>query len=109
LYKTGYDPNGMIDIFEKIESLNRRQPGKVSKFFATHPPTGDRIVKVQKNIEDFLKAQPQYVVSTSEFEMVKARLAALENRRKGDVPDPNRPRLRKAPEKLGELASRRTQ
>jgi predicted Zn-dependent protease len=104
LYKTGYDPNGMVDIFEKIEALQRQKPGKVSKLFSTHPPTGDRIVKVQKDIEEFLKSQPQYVVTTSEFDQVKARLLALENRRKGDVPNPNRPTLRRAPEKLTELA-----
>ena len=115
LYKTGYDPNGMVDMFEKIEALQRKQPGRVSKFFGTHPPTGDRIVKVQKNIEEHLKSQPQYVVTTSEFNEVKARLMMLESRHKGDTPDPNRPRLRKAPEKLAELAkstdafSRRTQ
>ena len=103
LYKTGYDPNGMVDMFEKIESLQRKKPGKVSQFFSTHPPTGDRIVKVQKDIEEFLKSQPQYVVTTSEFNQVKARLLSLENRR--DVPNPNRPTLRK-PEKLTELASR---
>jgi beta-barrel assembly-enhancing protease len=98
LYKSGYDPNGMVDIFEKIESLNRKRPGIVSRAFSTHPPTGDRIVSVQKNIQDLLKEQPQYVVTTSEFNQVKARLMMLENRRKGDVPDPNRPTLRKAPE-----------
>ncbi len=99
LYKTGYDPNGMVDIFERIQSLERKQPGKVSKFFSTHPPTGDRITKVQKDIEEFLKSQPQYVVNTSEFAAVKARLLSLERRR--DVPDPNRPTLRR---KLAELA-----
>jgi|SRR5579872_122585 len=104
LYKTGYDPNGMVDIFEKIDSLQRQRPGKVSAFFSTHPPTGTRIIKVQKDIEEYLKAQPQYVVTTSEFERVKARLLELENRRKGDVPNPNRPTLRRAPEKLSELA-----
>src|SRR5262249_6961040 len=98
LYKTGYDPNGMVDIFEKIESLERRKPGKVSKYFSTHPPTGDRIVKVQKNIEEILKSQPQYVVTTSEFNDVKTRLMALENRKHGDTPDRDRPRLKKAPE-----------
>ncbi len=63
-----------------------------------------REVKVQKDIQEFLKSQPQYVVTTSEFAAVKARLLALENRR--DVPDPKRPTLRKAPEKLTQLASR---
>jgi predicted Zn-dependent protease len=105
LYKTGYDPNGMVDIFEKIQSLDRRNPGKVSKLFQTHPPTGDRIVTVQKNIQTLLKDQPQYVVTTSEFSQVKERLTMLENRRKGDVPDPRRPTLKKAPDpKLAEMA-----
>jgi beta-barrel assembly-enhancing protease len=99
LYKTGYDPNGMVDIFEKIEALNKTKPGRVSKFFSTHPPTGDRIVTVQKNIQDLLKSQPQYVVTTSEFDVVKARLTALENRRKlGPQDDPNRPQLHRAPD-----------
>jgi beta-barrel assembly-enhancing protease len=106
LYKTGYDPNGMVDIFEKIESLNKQKPGRVSKYFQTHPPTGDRIVKVQQNIQDLLKSQPQYVVTTSEFDIVKARLAMLENRRKlTPQDDPNRPQLRRAPDRnLGLVA-----
>jgi beta-barrel assembly-enhancing protease len=100
LYKTGYDPNGLVDIFEKIESLNRQKPGRLSKYFSTHPPTGDRIVTVQKNIQDLLKSQPQYVVTTSEFDSIKSRLAMLENRRKlMPQDDPNRPQLRRAPDR----------
>jgi predicted Zn-dependent protease len=98
LYKTGYDPNGMVDIFEKIEALNKTKPGRVSKYFSTHPPTGDRIVTVQRNIQTLLKAQPEYIVTTSEFDNVKARLAVLERRRKlGPQDDPNRPQLKRAP------------
>src|SRR5271155_3890040 len=103
LYKTGYDPAGMVDMFEKIQALSLKQPGRVSKFFATHPATGDRIVKVQNDIQTLLKAQPQYVVNTSEFNDVKARLLALEKRKKNDPVDPNRPRLRRAPDR--ELAA----
>lgn len=104
LYKSGYDPNGMVEIFEKIDALSS-QPGRVSKLFQNHPPTGDRIVTVQKDIQDLLKAQPQYVVNTSEFDDVKARLAMLENRRKTDVPNPSRPTLKRAPEqKMAGLA-----
>ena len=97
MYKTGYDPGGFVDIFEKILSLDKRKPGKVSKYFSTHPPTGDRIATAHKNIQELLKAQPQYVVTTSEFNEVKARLIALENRRKIDPGDVNRPRLRTRP------------
>jgi predicted Zn-dependent protease len=94
MYKAGYDPAGLVDIFERIASLNQRKPGRVAKYFSNHPPTGERITTVQKYIQTLLKEQPQYVVTTSEFNQVKARLMELENRRKDDLPDPNRPRLR---------------
>jgi hypothetical protein len=46
-----------------------------------------------------LKARPEYVVTTSEFDDVKARLAMLENQRRPDktTDDPNKPTLRKNP------------
>jgi len=65
--------------------------------FSTHPPTDDRIVKAQQNIQSMLKERPEYVVTTSEFNDVKARLMAFHNRRKADPKDPNRPQLKKAP------------
>jgi len=79
MYKAGYDPNGFVNIFEKILALDSRRPGAVAKLFLTHPPTSERIETVQKNIQNLLKAQPQYVVDTSEFDSLKARLQALEN------------------------------
>ncbi len=99
MYKAGYDPNGFIDFFERMESLEKRKPGAISKVFRSHPPMGDRIVTAQKNVAELLKERPEYVITTSEFEQVKDRLMAMSNRRKvgGKDDDPNRPRLRKAP------------
>lgn len=98
MYKTGYDPTAFVDFFEKIETLEKRKPGTVSKLFSTHPPTDDRIVKSQKEIAG-LRAKPEYVVTTSEFNDVKARLAMLENQRRPDrtSTDPNKPTLRRNP------------
>jgi predicted Zn-dependent protease len=48
------------DFFEKVQMLEKRKPGTMSKLFSTHPPTGDRIAKSQKEIAD-LKARPEYV------------------------------------------------
>src|SRR3974390_2399973 len=79
MYKTGYDPTAFVDFFEKIQTLEKRKPGTMSKVFSTHPLTDDRIKNAQKNIQEILKAKPEYVVSTSEFDGVKARLMALEN------------------------------
>lgn len=104
MYKTGYDPNGFVDFFEKIETLEKRKPGTVSKLFSTHPPTDDRIVRTQKEITD-LKPRPEYVVTTSEFNDVKARLAMLENQRRPDkdTGDPNKPTLRRNPNSNGPI------
>ena len=35
IYKTGYDPTAFIDFFEKIETMEKRKPGTMSKLFAT--------------------------------------------------------------------------
>ncbi len=98
MYKAGYDPTAFVDFFEKIQTLEKRKPGTMSKLFASHPPTDDRITKSQTEISD-LKPRPEYVVTTSEFNDVKLRLAMLENQRRPDKTgdDPNKPTLRKNP------------
>jgi len=97
LYKAGYDPGAFVDFFEKILSKERKKPGTMAKIFASHPMTADRIKDSQKNIQEVLKAKPEYVVTTSEFNDVKSRLMTMHNRRKPDDKDVNRPRLRRAP------------
>jgi beta-barrel assembly-enhancing protease len=95
MYKAGYDPNALINFFEKIQAREKRKPGTVSKVFATHPQTPDRIRKSQKEIATILPARANYVETTSEFNDVKARLAVLEHRRKAIEPSPDRPVLRR--------------
>jgi predicted Zn-dependent protease len=82
MYKAGYDPNAFVTFFEKVEAEEKRQPGSVPKFFSTHPPTPERVVNIQKEISDVLPAREQYIVTTSEFDTVKARLHGIENRTK---------------------------
>jgi predicted Zn-dependent protease len=97
MYKSGYDPGAFVDFFEKIQSMEKKKPGTMSKVFSTHPLTEDRIQTAQKNIQEYLKERPEYVITTSEFNDVKGRLASLHNKRKIDNQDLNRPTLRKAP------------
>ena len=77
LWKSGYDPNASVDMFERVESTERRQPGSVSKLFRTHPLTADRIEQTQKNIDGLLPSRENYVLNTSEYEDVRARLNNL--------------------------------
>ncbi|HUP03346.1 MAG TPA: M48 family metallopeptidase [Bryobacteraceae bacterium] len=73
-YAAGYDPSGVISMFEKLESLQKKQPGAVSKAFSTHPPDADRIRKTQEEIDKILPARTDYVVTTSEYREIRKRL-----------------------------------
>jgi predicted Zn-dependent protease len=95
LYKSGYDPQSFIAFFEKLKAQEKKKPGFLSKAFSTHPQTPDRIEKSQEEIAHLLPPRPEYVEDTSEFEDVKARLAAVENRHKIQNPKDNRPTLRR--------------
>jgi predicted Zn-dependent protease len=97
MYKTGYDPNSFVDFFEKVQSQEKRKPGSMSKVFSTHPLTKDRVTAAQKHMAN-LPPRPEYVVNTSEFNDVKARVMAMHGRK--NVPnstDPNKPTLRRNP------------
>lgn len=82
MYKAGYDPQSFTAFFEKVQEMEKRKPGTLAKAFSTHPQTPDRIRKSQEEINTLLPERNEYKVDTSEFEDVKARLAALENRHK---------------------------
>ena len=96
MYKAGYDPQAFISFFEKIKAQEKQKPGLLSKTFASHPPTPDRILKSQEEIREILPPRPEYILNTSEFDTVKARLAAFENGKKA-IPDKdsNKPTLRR--------------
>lgn len=80
-YRAGYDPQGMVSIFEKLDALEKHKPGAISRAFSDHPATPDRIAAVEDEIATILPARPDYLVTTSEFDMVKARLARIQNKR----------------------------
>jgi hypothetical protein len=72
----------------------RRSPGSMAKVFADHPPTGDRIIASEEEIQKILPKKPEYLVSTSEFDDIKARLQTVITQRKRQKGDSG-PSLRK--------------
>lgn len=98
MYKAGYDPQSFISFFEKIEAQEKKKPGTLAKAFASHPMTPDRVASAQNEMKNVLPARSEYIVDTSEFQLVKGRLASLENRHKlqNDKDNKDRPTLRRA-------------
>jgi predicted Zn-dependent protease len=70
LYKAGYDPQAMGRLLQKTEA----QAKPTSTLFATFPPVAERIKTVQDDIGTFLPQRAQHVVTTPEFERIKALL-----------------------------------
>jgi beta-barrel assembly-enhancing protease len=93
MYKAGYDPNAYITFFERIQADEKRRPGTIPRVFSTHPPTPERIERTQKEIARILPAKSEYIVTTSEFDSVKARLRNVMFSKKAQ-PAANKPTLR---------------
>ena len=104
MYKAGYDPQSFLKFFEKIQAKEKKKPGTLSKVFAAHPPIESRVSKIQRQTDTKLPSRLHYVVTTSEFDDVRTRLAVLENR--GGITDEDKeskkPSLRRA-EKADDL------
>src|SRR2546430_3270472 len=97
MYKTGYDPQSFTAFFEKVEAQEKKKPGTLAKAFASHPQTPERVEASKKEISQVLPPRESYIVNTSEFDQVKSRLAAIENRHKlDDSKDTNHPSLRRS-------------
>jgi beta-barrel assembly-enhancing protease len=95
MYKAGYDPNAFVAFFEKVATDEKKQPGTIPKIFSTHPPTPERIKASQKEIATVLPQRTEYIVTTSEFDVVKHRLQLIEANVKVNDKNPNKPSLRK--------------
>ena len=95
-YKAGYDPNGMIDFFEKIQAMEKRRAGFRARLYGDHPQTPDRIAQSQREIGSILPPRDQYIVSSSDFEQAKKRLAlVMKHKLQKDGKEEQKPDLRR--------------
>lgn len=62
-HSAGYDPNGMIRFFRKLQAKEGNNSGGLSIYFKTHPPTADRIKRVSAEMTR-LGLHPDQAAST---------------------------------------------
>ncbi|MBX7169999.1 MAG: M48 family metalloprotease [Pyrinomonadaceae bacterium] len=99
LYASGYDPTAMATMFEKLASQNKKKPGSFAKLFTTHPQATDRRDSSLALVARFPEKE-EYVISTSEFQRIKARLMKTTNARASTTIDfdegtPGKPTLKR--------------
>jgi predicted Zn-dependent protease len=106
-YAAGYDPQTFIDALEKLQARDAQMRARIDKAlpvaakvphhnkltnaFSNYPPTEERIEKAQSEIAQLLPSRNDYILDTSEFQEVKAKLEwadrpILRRHREGDDP-----------------------
>lgn len=71
--RAGWDPRGMVELFEILQREQRSDPGKVAVFFSSHPPPQDRIGRLQADIA----RNPGGSRDSEQFRSIKARLLRM--------------------------------
>ncbi len=99
MWNTGYDPNSFVSFFEKLKAQEKEKPGRLAGWFRTHPYTDSRIA-ASIDEQRYLPEKANYIIDTSEFQHVKARLQAIDNSEKADASggpslDQKRPTLKR--------------
>src|SRR6267143_7094514 len=84
MWAAGYDPTAMATMFEKLEAKNKKKPGVIARAFASHPAPPERRASALALAARFPEHE-EYVISTSEFQRVKAKLLRLSNARASSI------------------------
>ena len=70
--RAGYNPQGMVTMFQELLEHQQRQPSSVEQFFSTHPLTQDRIKSVQNEIQKI--GNPGGATDDGQFQSIQARV-----------------------------------
>jgi beta-barrel assembly-enhancing protease len=71
--RAGWNPRGMVELFEVLRREARRDPGSVETFFSSHPSAQDRISRLQ----GLIGRTPSGRRDSPEFQRIKARLLRM--------------------------------
>jgi predicted Zn-dependent protease len=79
MHGAGYDPHGMVTMFQELISRRQSDPGTVQNFFSSHPVTEERIANVRTQIAQ-LPSRPNLILTDAEFSDIQQRLAPFNQR-----------------------------
>ncbi len=82
-YDAGYDPRGIPQFFEKLESQGRG--GRTADWFSSHPSPENRIAGVNNEIEKLGGAPPNYKKDSPEFRSIRGVVLGLPAAGKGST------------------------
>ncbi|HVP37036.1 MAG TPA: M48 family metallopeptidase [Terriglobales bacterium] len=72
--RAGYNPQGMSELLGKLDKLSDKEPTFFEKLAASHPPTKERIARVDKEIAGFGNQVQEMPFYKEQYEGIKKRL-----------------------------------
>ena len=73
-FKTGHNPDGMVQLLGILKSLAGDPPGTLEKILSSHPPPSERIDKVKAQIETFGPEAKNFPYGKDAYQVMKERL-----------------------------------
>jgi predicted Zn-dependent protease len=70
--QAGYDPHGMLDLFQKLLALDQGGNSSVQRFFQDHPGTQDRINDIQSRINAM--GRTSGIVDDPDYQAIRRRI-----------------------------------
>ena len=78
MIKSGYQPEAMVTMFQKLLKLHKEKPNLLEKLFASHPATEDRIKDAKLRLQELkIPNKQDLVMNTPQFKRIKARLRVM--------------------------------
>ena len=75
MYEIGYNPQGMVTMFQSLLAERQRRPSSVEQFFSTHPLSEERIENVRQQISQ-LPSKQGLITNDNGFQSLRQRVAA---------------------------------
>lgn len=76
IYLAGYNPEGMVTLFNKFKKLHKSNPSRFEQFFLSHPNTDERIKNMNQEL-DKLDYKGRAYPGSPKFDDVKKKLSKL--------------------------------
>lgn len=74
MHGAGYDPTGMVTMFQELLQRRQRNPGALEQFFSSHPLTEERIDTVRAEIAQ-LPPRQNLISRDAQFQQIQRRVA----------------------------------
>jgi len=94
LARSGYDPNGMPDFFERLHQKSEYYQGNAPEFLRTHPLTTSRIASSKDRASRY---GPVNYVNTASYELVRAKIEVYSYKNSKDAVTVFKDRLANTP------------